>query len=129
MKESRYQKHYDLSGFNAGMQDKPAYKRKQNPWADALRMVGTVAPAVGTAAGGILGGVIGAGAGGVGALPGAGIGAGIGGALGQGAGMLATGGADMMTQGEEDKETQALADANERRARQMAALQMLGGLG
>jgi hypothetical protein len=63
--------------------------------ADILRMLGSAAPAAGTALGAGIGGLIGAGAGGVGALPGASIGGAIGGGLGQMAGGLAEGGAGM----------------------------------
>lgn len=64
--------------------------------ADLIRMLGSVAPAVGTVAGTGLGALIGAAAGGVGAAPGAAIGGALGGGLGQVAGGLANEGASSM---------------------------------
>lgn len=125
---SRYQRDYDID-FKGAFSDPKRPEKKQNPWADALRFAGSAAPAVGTAIGALAGGAIGAGAGGVGAIPGASIGATLGNAIGSGAGALAGAGADWMTQGDEDAEMKALAQDEERRARQMAMMQLLGGLG
>lgn len=125
---SRYQRDYDID-FKGAFSDPKRPEKKQNPWADALRFAGSAAPLAGTALGAIGGGLAGSLAGGIGAIPGAAAGAGIGGALGSGAGAMMGAGADWMTQGAEDEEQKALADAEERRARQMAMMQLLGGLG
>ena len=77
--------------------------------ADILRLLAGMAPAAGTAIGGIAGGVIGAAAGGVGAIPGAGMGSAIGGGLGQAAAAGLGSGADSMTKEYEEK--QAARDA------------------
>lgn len=125
---SRYQRDYkmNIGGLTAS---EPQTKRKDDPWARMLDVVGSVAPAAGTAIGGGIGAALGAGAGGIGALPGAGIGAALGGAAGSGLGALATGGAQAIRQPGVDEENDRLARERERQARQMAALSMLGGIG
>ena len=87
--------------------------------ADIMRMLGTAAPGIGTAAGGAIGAALGAPAGGIGALPGAAIGSAIGGGLGGAAGSALGAGADAQTRPFEE------ADA-EREARQQLYMQMLG---
>ena len=126
---SRYQRDYKLNTANLTASE-PQTKRKDDPWARMLDVVGSVAPAAGTAIGGVAGGLLGAAAGGgVGAVPGAGIGAAIGGAAGSGLGALAGGGAAAIRQPGVDAEEDRLARERERQARQMAALSMLGGIG
>lgn len=125
---SRYQRDYKLNTANLTASE-PQQKRKDDPWARMLDVVGSVAPAAGTAIGGVAGGLLGAAAGGVGAVPGAAIGASLGGAAGSGLGALAGGGAAAIRQPDVDAEEDRLARERERQARQMAALSMLGGIG
>lgn len=126
---SRYQKSYDLSGFHAGMKDPPRKKREPNPWADALRFAGSAAPLVGGVMGGAAGTALGAIGGPAGMLGGAATGAGLGLAAGNAATGLANAGADALEREGMDAEAQRLADDEERRARQLASLQLLGQLG
>ncbi len=113
-----------------------------NMGADFLRFVGDVAPAAGTALGGIAGGTVGTMGGllaggvptaGVGAIPGgiaggasgAAAGMGLGGAAGTALGALAKGGADMLTSGK-DAEIAAYDDEESEKAdRKQALLQAL----
>lgn len=96
--------------------------------ADLLRMLGSAAPVVGTALGGVAGGLLGAaggaalGPGGaaVGALGGAAKGAGIGSALGGLGGNALNGAADMQTRESEEKDIA--------RRRKLEALQQVMGL-
>lgn len=81
-----------------------AGEKKNQGDSDFWRFVGDVAPAAGTALGGVAGALIGGiPTGGMGAAPGAALGASLGGALGQAGGALATGQADHLTAEQEDR--------------------------
>jgi len=87
--------------------------------ADLMRMLGSAAPFLGTAAGTAIGAGVGSLAGGIGAVPGAGIGSAIGSGLGMAAGSALGAGADMQTRPFEEEDA-------EREARRALYLQMLG---
>ncbi|MEK9644298.1 MAG: hypothetical protein VW547_02010 [Alphaproteobacteria bacterium] len=125
----RYDKTYDLDIKGAfGQKEPPAPTRKQDPWAKMLELAGMAAPAVGTGAGALIGGAIGSAAGGIGAVPGAAIGSAVGNAAGQGLGALATGGAQELNRDNDEEYEGELRAQEERRARQQAALGLLGGM-
>jgi hypothetical protein len=88
--------------------------------ADLLRMLGSAAPVVGTALGGVTGGLLGMAGGPAGALAGASAGAGIGSQLGQLGGNALGGAADMQTRESEEKDLA--------RRRKLDALQQVMGL-
>lgn len=104
----------------------PEQKKKPSALEDFLNLAGSVAPVWGTVAGGIGGGVLGAATGGPGVIPGAMAGAGIGGAVGQGLGSLAHAGADYVGRDDEDEASARMNREQERQARAMAALNLLG---
>lgn len=121
---SRYQRdaNIDFSGPKGlGMSEESESKKKNDPWADMLRLAGGAAPVVGAGIGALVGGVP---TGGIGALPGAAIG----GAIGSGLGGLANQGANMMEEGPQQEEEARLSRERERQARQMAAMQMLSSM-
>jgi hypothetical protein len=88
--------------------------------ADLLRMLGSAAPVVGTALGGVAGGLLGMAGGPAGALGGASAGASIGSALGGLGGNALNGAADMQTRESEEKDIA--------RRRKLEALQQVMGL-
>lgn len=100
----------------------PAPRKKKDPLDDLLRFGATVAPYAGTAIGGLVGGLAG---GGAGAVPGM--------AIGGAAGSAAGAGLNAMSQdreaGEAEDEQRRLDEEEERRARSLAAMQMLGSMG
>lgn len=110
----RYDKSYDLDIKGAfGQKEPPAPTRKQDPWAKMLELAGMAAPAVGTGIGMAVGGPVGAAVGG-------GIGAGVGG--------LANMGAQELQRDNDEEYEGELRAQEERRARQQAALGLLGGM-
>lgn len=88
--------------------------------ADLLRMLGSAAPVVGTALGGVAGGLLGMAGGPAGALGGASAGASIGSALGGLGGNALNGAADGQTRESEEKDIA--------RRRKLEALQQVMGL-
>lgn len=111
-----YAARYAGYSFSAAPPRDPARERAERD-ASFWRLVGTAAPYVGTAAGGLIGAGLGSMAGGVGAIPGAGLGASIGGALGSAVGAGAN------AHGEEQ-----LDPTRERELRKQALLESLIGM-
>lgn len=96
-------------------------EKKKDEQADWMRFLGDVAPAAGTALGGVAGALIGGiPTGGIGAAPGAALGATIGGGLGSAAGTALGSGADQMTSGYEDEE------ANKKAQRDAMLMTLMG---
>lgn len=96
-------------------------EKKKDEQADWMRFLGDVAPAAGTALGGVAGGLLGTfAAPAIGTAAGAGLGATIGGGLGSAAGTALGSGADQMTSGYEDEE------ANKRQQRDAMLMTLMG---
>ncbi len=96
-------------------------EKKKDEQADWMRFLGDVAPAAGTALGGVAGGMLGTfAAPGIGTAAGAGLGATIGGGLGSAAGTALGSGADQMTSGYEDEE------ANKKAQRDAMLMTLMG---
>lgn len=115
---SRYAPDVDYSRFMSAREPKP--KKKDDPLADILGLVQGAAPYVGAGIGGLAAGLS---SGGMGAP----AGMAIGGALGSAAGGLAGMGREALTADDREAEEERLSKEDERRARQMAAMQFMGG--